>query len=85
MTVKLHKISLVFSGISKSLSCGFFDLESVKCPKIYVLFVFEQVTQLKKTHDELVASLKDKHQDEIADLDSKHSCAVDGESVVVAW
>lgn len=53
--------------------------------QIYVLFVSEQVAQLKKTHDELVASLKDKHQDEIADLDSKHSCAVDGKSVVVAW
>ena len=43
------------------------------------------MTQLKKTHDELVASLKDKHEDEIADLDSKHSCAVDGKSVVIAW
>lgn len=41
-------------------------------------FVFQQLSQLKKSQEEQMASLKEEHRDEVVDLESKHSGAIDG-------
>ena len=38
-----------------------------------------QMSELKKSHEEVIASVKEAHRDEIVELESKHSSATDGE------
>ena len=48
-----------------------------------LLFLFEQLSQMKKAHDDLMASVKEEHRDEIAELDSKNSIAIDGKLMLI--
>lgn len=44
--------------------------------------IFLQVSELKKSHEEVIASVKEAHGDEIVELESKHSSATDGKCVL---